>query len=140
MSVCLSVTIVSPAKTTEPIEMPFGIRTRCGSNEACIRWESHWRNLANDLELPVCGGDAMQATCQIISTTCFLSRSVRYRRSTLSIPVSFSAHVVQCCVGISARTHRLPNDADDRWHFENLAATMFTALDARLEFCSTGLD
>jgi len=27
-SVCLSVTIVSPAKTAEPIEMPFGLRTR----------------------------------------------------------------------------------------------------------------
>ena len=27
-SVCLSVTIVSPAKTAEPIEMPFGIWTR----------------------------------------------------------------------------------------------------------------
>ena len=28
--VCLSVTLVSPAKTTEPIEMPFGLRTRVG--------------------------------------------------------------------------------------------------------------
>ena len=26
-SVCLSVTLVSPAKTAEPIEMPFGLRT-----------------------------------------------------------------------------------------------------------------
>jgi len=34
MSVCLfvgmSVTPVSPAKTAEPIEMPFGLRTRVG--------------------------------------------------------------------------------------------------------------
>jgi len=30
MSVCLSVTLVSPAKTTELIEMPFGIRTWVG--------------------------------------------------------------------------------------------------------------
>jgi len=29
-SVCLFVTLVSPAKTTEPIEMPFGSRTRVG--------------------------------------------------------------------------------------------------------------
>ena len=28
--VCLSVTVVSPAKVTEPIEMPFGLRTRLG--------------------------------------------------------------------------------------------------------------
>ena len=27
LSVCLSVTVVSPAKTAEPIEMPFGLRT-----------------------------------------------------------------------------------------------------------------
>jgi len=28
--VCWSVTLVSPAKTAEPIEMPFGLRTRVG--------------------------------------------------------------------------------------------------------------
>ena len=28
--VCRSVTLVSPAKTDEPIEMPFGLRTRVG--------------------------------------------------------------------------------------------------------------
>ena len=28
VSVCRSVTLVSPAKTAEPIEMPFGLRTR----------------------------------------------------------------------------------------------------------------
>jgi len=27
-SVCRSVTLVSPVKTAEPIEMPFGLRTR----------------------------------------------------------------------------------------------------------------
>jgi len=27
---CRSVTVVSPAKTTQPIEMPFGLRTRVG--------------------------------------------------------------------------------------------------------------
>ena len=31
LSVCLSVTVVSPAKTTEPMEMPFGLWTRVGS-------------------------------------------------------------------------------------------------------------
>jgi len=29
-SVCLSVTLVSPAKTAAPIEMPFGLRTWMG--------------------------------------------------------------------------------------------------------------
>jgi len=38
-SVCRSVTIVSHAKTAEPIEMPFGIWIRVGrSKEPCIRW------------------------------------------------------------------------------------------------------
>jgi len=30
LSVCLSVTLVSPAKMAAPIEMPFGLRTRVG--------------------------------------------------------------------------------------------------------------
>jgi len=30
LSVCLSVTIVSPTNTAEPIEMPFGLWTRVG--------------------------------------------------------------------------------------------------------------
>jgi len=30
LSVCRSVTLVSRAKTAEPIEMPFGLRTRVG--------------------------------------------------------------------------------------------------------------
>jgi len=30
LSVCPSVTLVSPAKTAAPIEMPFGLRTRVG--------------------------------------------------------------------------------------------------------------
>jgi len=35
--ICWSVTIVSPAKTAEPIEMPFGLKTR-GPRAPCIRW------------------------------------------------------------------------------------------------------
>jgi len=36
--VCRSVTIVSPAKTAEPIEMPFGLWTRVGPRKhTCIR-------------------------------------------------------------------------------------------------------
>ena len=31
LSVCLSVTVVSPAKTAEPIEIPFGLRIRVAS-------------------------------------------------------------------------------------------------------------
>jgi len=38
-SVCRSVTIVSPAKTAEPIEMSFGVDSREPSEPCtCIRW------------------------------------------------------------------------------------------------------
>ena len=33
LSVCLSVTLVSPAKMAEPIEMPFGLRTWVGPRD-----------------------------------------------------------------------------------------------------------
>ena len=45
LSVCLSVTIVSPAKTAEPIEIPFGLWTRVGPKNHVLdggldpRWE-----------------------------------------------------------------------------------------------------
>jgi len=35
-SVGLSVTVVSPAKTAQPIEMPFGLRTGIGPRNHCI--------------------------------------------------------------------------------------------------------
>ena len=39
LEICLSVTIVGPAETAEPIEMPFGLWTRVGPrNHARIRW------------------------------------------------------------------------------------------------------
>jgi len=65
LSVCLSVgqsvTIVSPVKTAEPMDsdgdavwdMDSG-----GSNEPRIRWDAHWRNLANPIKPFLCGGDA----------------------------------------------------------------------------------
>jgi len=37
-SVCRSVPTVSPAKATEPIVMPSGMRTGVGQRNHCIRW------------------------------------------------------------------------------------------------------
>ena len=52
-SVCLSVTIVSPTRMTEPIGMQFG--TMMGwPKEAYVKW----RNLANTIEPSMCGRDA----------------------------------------------------------------------------------
>ena len=39
-----------------------------GPKEACIRWDAHWRHLANTTELFMFGGDV--ALCQITMTTC----------------------------------------------------------------------
>jgi len=66
LSVCRFVTVVSPAKTAEPIEMPFGLWTRVGRRKHVLHG-AHWRNLVNTIEPSVCGGDA--ALCQIILTT-----------------------------------------------------------------------
>ena len=63
-----SVTVVSPAKTAEPIEMPFGLRTRVGPRNHVLGGGAPWRNLANTIEPSMCGGDA--ACYQITMTTC----------------------------------------------------------------------
>ena len=49
LSVGLSVTVVSPAKTSEPIEMPFGLSTRLGPRNHVldgVQWFSWWRGPA----------------------------------------------------------------------------------------------
>ena len=67
LSVCLSVTIVSPAKTAEPIEMPFGVWTRVGARKHVLDGGAHWRHLANMTEPSMCGGDAAYLKTFIIS-------------------------------------------------------------------------
>jgi len=37
---------------------------------SCIRWDTHWRHLANTIEPSVCGGYA--ALCQFTLTTCYV--------------------------------------------------------------------
>jgi len=57
LSVCLSVTVESRAKTTELIRMPFGMWTRVGPRKHVSDGGEYWRHLANTIELSVCGGD-----------------------------------------------------------------------------------
>jgi len=64
-------TPVSPAKTDEPIKMPFGLQTRAGPISHVLHGEHHgttWRIRLN--EPYTRGGNA--ALCQIILTTCFV--------------------------------------------------------------------
>ena len=50
LSVCLLVTTISPAKTSEPIEMPFGKAYSCVPKEPRISWVhtgATWRTRFN---------------------------------------------------------------------------------------------
>ena len=58
LSVGLPVTIVSRGKTAEPIEMPFAMLSGVDPRKHVLDDGAHWRNLANTVELSMCGGDA----------------------------------------------------------------------------------
>jgi len=63
---------MSCAKTTELIELPFGLWTPVVWRKhmfSCIHWRAHWRHLTNTTEPSLCSGDA--ALCQITLTTCY---------------------------------------------------------------------
>jgi len=68
-SVCRSVTIVSPAKTAEPIDIPFGLWSLVGPMKHVLG-EAHtgtnWRTRLNRQ----CAA-AMRTFCQITLTTCY---------------------------------------------------------------------
>ena len=64
----LSVTLVSPAKMAEPIDMSFGLWTWVGPRRHVFDGGAHWRHLADTIESSMCSGDA--ALCQITWTTC----------------------------------------------------------------------
>ena len=57
-SVSLSVTVVSPTETSEPIKMPFGMWTRVGPRKHVLDGCADWHHMANTTEPPACGGDA----------------------------------------------------------------------------------
>ena len=56
LSVGRSVTIVSPAKTAETIEIKFLLWSRVGPRKH--RWGAHWLHPANTIEPSMCGSDA----------------------------------------------------------------------------------
>jgi len=55
--VCVLGTPVSPAKTVEPIEMPFRRRLTC-AQEIVNRSAAHWHHLTNTIKQSIRGGDA----------------------------------------------------------------------------------
>ena len=59
---------VNCGKTAEPIEMPFEIWTRLGARKYVLNGSAHRSHLANTIEPPMCGGDAV--CCQITLTSC----------------------------------------------------------------------
>jgi len=86
-SIYLSITLVSPAETAEPIEMPFGLwigwaeEAQFQSYSPCSANAPSWRRLANTIEPSVCGGDS--ALCQITLSTCYYSCCCCRRRCNL---------------------------------------------------------
>jgi len=58
LSVGLPVTVVSPGKTPEPIDMPFGVWIHVGPGRHVLNGGAHWRHLVNTIEPAVCGCDA----------------------------------------------------------------------------------
>ena len=48
-SICLSVSTVSPAKTAEPVEMPFGLLTRVVSKNR-VRWKYRSPHMKGNVE------------------------------------------------------------------------------------------
>ena len=64
----MSVTVVSPAKMAERIEMLFGLRAQVGPRKHVLGGGEHRCHLANTSELSMCGGNA--ACCQNTLTTC----------------------------------------------------------------------
>jgi len=58
---------VSAAKTAEPIEMPFGYELGVPKKHA-LDGGVHWCHLANTIELPLCGGDAL--VMAVLSSRC----------------------------------------------------------------------
>ena len=72
---------MSPAKTAEPIEMPFGMWTGAVTGNHVLNWDAHWRNLANMIEPCTLYSDA--ALCKItplvyinVSAFCCCGKSV----------------------------------------------------------------
>jgi len=71
LSVGLSVTVMSPTKTAEPIEMPFRMWTRMGER-IVLNEIDYWRHLSNKIAIEpcMCGPDA--ALCQITLTAFYV--------------------------------------------------------------------
>jgi len=69
LSACRSVTVVSPAKTAEPIDMSFGLWTWVGPKTIRNRRGAHWRHRAKKINRPRAA--AMRPFCQITLNTCY---------------------------------------------------------------------
>jgi len=112
-SVCSAVRC---ATTAEPIDLPFGSRTRvCPGKHKfnrirqvvpiCPHGRAHWRYLANTIEPSVCCGDA--ALCQITLTTCSAG-CLRFQppsQRIMSFP-ALSSRCCQCCKSFNFRPYK----------------------------------
>ena len=75
---------MTPAKTAEPIEMPFGLWTRVIGHRV-----AHWRNLVNTIELTMLRAAAMRPYVKLLH---LLSA---FRQPTTQTPSITSCQVTQ---------------------------------------------
>ena len=68
--VCRSVTIVSPAKTAEAIEMPFGLWSRVVPRKHVLDGSVYWRHLTN-VQLNRSCAAAMRPVVKYTLTSCY---------------------------------------------------------------------
>ena len=82
---CRDFSAESCAKTAEPIDVSFMLWTRVGRRKhkfnhihqvvpMCLHGRTHWRHLANALELSVRGGDAVLCQITLAACSCDLDR------------------------------------------------------------------
>ena len=66
--------------------------------KACIKWGSHWLNLANTIEPSVCGGDAALTTCYLcyVYLVCLFDDLVYYL--VFNYTLYFAVCCYECCV------------------------------------------
>ena len=97
LSVCRSITIVSPARAAEPIEMPFEMRTQVSPRNHVLDGCAHSTWLIR-LNRPCTAASAV--LCQITSTTCYCTNPAfgckiltRHRASTSMYSLTFRVRV-----------------------------------------------
>jgi len=89
LSVCVLGTLASPAKTVEPIAMPFGEQTRVSRLYYVLDRGVHWRHLTNKIERSCAA--AMRPYVELLLTLVLLFYSSSTHYSVIGLQVFISS-------------------------------------------------